>query len=85
MCAIYLNNGVEGFITSFNIMRQYQKQGYGKVLIQHVLKEAALQNYPFVALEVDKNNDSAVAFYKKNAFVMEGEYENWLIMKAKLI
>lgn len=84
MCAIYLNNGIEAFITSFNVTQQFQNQGYGKILMQHVLHEAKQQNYKIIILEVDKNNEKAILFYKKNSFVVEEEHENWLVMKAKL-
>ncbi len=82
MCAIYLNNGIEGFITSFNISKQFQNQGYGKLLLERVLHEAKLQNYKTVTLEVDKNNNNAIAFYKKFAFKIERAYENWLVLKV---
>lgn len=84
MCAIYLNNVTEGFITSFNVSKQSQNKGYGKILLQHVLYEAKQQNYTTITLEVDKNNVKAITFYKKNSFVIEREYENWLVLKAKL-
>lgn len=85
MCAIYLNNGIEGFITSFNISKQIQNKGYGKILLQHVIHEAKLQNYTTIALEVNKKNDKAITFYKKNSFVIVGEHENWFIMKNDYI
>lgn len=84
LCAIYLNNQVEGYITSFNIKRKYQNQGYGKLLMQHVMNEAKQQSYKTITLEVDIDNYKAIAFYKKNSFKEKREHGKWIILEVVL-
>lgn len=84
MCAIYLNNEKEGFITSFNVVKTSQNNGYGTILMQYVLNEAKKQKYTTVALKVDCNNQKAINFYKKNLFFIEEKIDNWITMRIYL-
>lgn len=81
MCAIYLNNEKEGFITSFNVVKASQKKGYGTILMQHVLHQAKKEKYTTVTLKVDCRNEKAIAFYKKNLFFIDEKIDNWIIMR----
>lgn len=57
-------------ILRIGIAPNYQQQGYAQQLLHYVLTNLAKHNVASVILEVRKNNDAALALYKKNEFQM---------------
>ncbi len=78
-------------ITLLSVIKEYRKQGIGAALITQFLEEMAMQNIKKVELEVRKNNETAIKFYKKHGFtitdILKGFYqtgEDACIMRRSL-
>lgn len=55
-------------IYSIAILPEFQNQGLGRQLMQHILKYATTHGYEKLILEVDANNTALVAWYKDFGF-----------------
>lgn len=60
-------------LTALYLLPQFQNQGLGTLLFNEYLKEYK-QSIREINVEVEKENISAINFYKKNNFVIEEEY-----------
>jgi len=59
-------------ILMLSISEKQRRQGLGSTLLNHFLKEMALQNIKQIDLEVRVDNKHAIKFYQKNGFnIME--------------
>lgn len=56
------------FITMIAILPEYRRLHIGQKLIDYCRNDAIDRGYKFIRLEVDKENEIAKAFYKKNKF-----------------
>lgn len=56
-------------IMNFLINPNYQRQGFGKELLDHLLN--SFNDIKLVTLEVRKSNKQAITFYNKNGFVLD--------------
>lgn len=54
--------------------KNYQKYGLGKLLLDHAIASAKLQNCDHIKLGVWEHNENAKAFYKKMGFVQTGQH-----------
>lgn len=57
--------------------RPYQRQGYGRKLLEHALSYAKAQQSYVAYLEVRRSNLIAIALYKKMQFRLIGERKNY--------
>ena len=58
----------EAHILNLSVAKQYQKQGLGRYLLEHVLKVAKQYKASNLFLEVRPSNISAIALYEKLGF-----------------
>ena len=83
-------NRIVGFIvTSFQaaevhilnicVHPDFQHQGYGQKLMEHVLALAKARENGIVFLEVRKSNKKAISLYQKLHFVQIGERKNYYL------
>ena len=56
------------------IKPNYQKHGIGKLLLNHAIELALLNNKQKIWLGVWEHNENAIAFYKKLGFVQTGAH-----------
>ena len=61
-------------IMSIGIYPQYRRRGYGEMLINKI-KDMHVNKT--ITLNVQKNNEAAICFYKKNGFKIIGELINY--------
>jgi len=64
------------YIFSFMIKKAYRSKGYGTVFLEKITKKIAKENIKKVILTVSKDNLRALKLYKKQGFVVEGDYKN---------
>lgn len=83
-CAIYLNDGETGYISSIAIKKEWQNRGIGKQLWTNVLEYTTSKKIKKVELNVSKTNKSAMAFYKSLNFEEVEENNHWIKMRYKV-
>lgn len=59
----------QGQITTIGINPKYQKQGYGKILLEYLINQAKAKEAETISLEVRVSNDTAIALYEKYGFI----------------
>lgn len=67
----------EVYITNVAVNENYRGKGYGKMLVNHLIKQCEAENALFVTLEVRKSNENAIALYKICGFKKVGERKNF--------
>lgn len=77
MAAIYINDTVNkvAYISLISILKQNHKSGNGQQLLNHIIQIAIIAQMRVIKLEVQKMNQPAIQFYKKNKFTIQGETE----------
>lgn len=82
--AYYKNNlkTKKAFLSMIVINSKYQGQGYGQQLIDYLFLDCKNSGMKTLSLEVNKYNNKALKFYRKNNFVKESESKNsiWLVV-----
>jgi [ribosomal protein S18]-alanine N-acetyltransferase len=79
LVARMLDSGVEREVEIYNlaILPSLQNQGFGQVLITHLINQCSKNNVTKIWLEVRKSNIKAIKFYQKNTFVEVGSRKNF--------
>ena len=74
-CAYYANdmNTKTGYITQIAIHEDFRRQGLGRRLIRECIDDMKRSGMNRVRLEVRKDNDGAIAFYKSEGLAFESE------------
>lgn len=67
----------EVYITNVAVNENYRGKGYGKMLVNHLIKQCEAENALFVTLEVRKSNENAIALYEICGFKKVGERKNF--------
>ena len=67
----------EVYITNVAVNENARGKGYGKMLVNHLIKQCELENALFVTLEVRESNKNAIALYEKCGFKKVGERKNF--------
>ena len=67
----------EVYITNVAVNENARGKGYGKRLVNHLIKQCEAENALFVTLEVRKSNENAIALYEKCGFKMVGERKSF--------
>lgn len=57
-------------IVNIAVKKDYQRQGYGQRMLDHLIGEANKMGCEFVHLEVRTSNEAALNLYKKNGFIV---------------
>jgi [ribosomal protein S18]-alanine N-acetyltransferase len=79
LIARMLDSGVEREVEIYNlaILPSLQNQGFGQVLITHLINQCSKNNVTKIWLEVRNSNTKAIKFYQKNTFVEVGNRKNF--------
>lgn len=80
-CAIYLNSGTYGYISSIAVLKEWQGLGVGNLLWNQVLEFAIEKQVRMIELMVYQDNHNARKFYKKLGFRMVKQVGNWSRLK----
>lgn len=67
----------ETHILNLCVHPDYQRKGFGKELLLHVLKEAKTRGVGIAFLEVRRSNRNAIALYQKMHFIQVAERKNY--------
>lgn len=67
----------EVYITNVAVNGACRGKGYGKKLVNHLLKQSELEKAFFVTLEVRESNKNAIKLYEKCGFKKIGERKNF--------
>jgi [ribosomal protein S18]-alanine N-acetyltransferase len=74
LAGFYIAQQIADQLELFNICvsKATQGKGYGQALLQHVLSEGRTRGVTEVLLEVRSSNQTAIALYQRNGFVING-------------
>lgn len=72
------------FITNVSIEKEFQGKQLAKKLIEEVIQINKENNFLHILLEVHKENNLAIQFYKKNNFDIKQEKNNYFVMEYKI-
>ncbi len=67
----------EVYITNVAVSEKCRGKGYGKLLVNHLIKQSELEKAFFISLEVRKSNENAIKLYEKCGFKLIGERKNF--------
>lgn len=67
----------EVYITNVAVNEEKRGKGYGKMLVNHLIKQCEAENALFVTLEVRKSNENAIGLYENCGFKKVGERKNF--------
>jgi len=72
----FASYGVEKNSDDFKLHKLYvitdvHHKGYGKALLQRVIAEVKKRSGKHLILQVNRNNEKAIAFYLRNGFLIE--------------
>jgi perosamine synthetase len=66
------------------VLPDYQSRGYGKQLMDFLMKYAILESIHSLRLTVDKTNNRAIALYKKYQFSILSDEEKYYLMERHI-
>jgi len=69
----------ECHILNICVDRDFQRQGWGRKLLDHALQHAKQQRISIAYLEVRRSNSRAIALYKKMKFHLIGERKGYYV------
>lgn len=64
-------------IINFYIDKEYQNQGFGKMMLEFVIELVRSTNVPTISLEVRESNERAIHLYEKYGFKYSHTRENY--------
>ncbi len=67
----------EVYITNVAVNGNCRGKGYGKILVNHLIKQSETERAFFITLEVRKSNEKAIKLYEKCGFKLIGERKNF--------
>lgn len=82
--SVYMNQGTQGYISSFAISSEYQRKGLGKKLWKEVESYAKDKNITEIFLEVSRKNKTAFLFYQCLGFEIEETNEECIKMRKQV-
>ncbi|MDF2880326.1 MAG: acetyltransferase [Clostridiaceae bacterium] len=74
MCSVNFEDK-ESSIFGLGILPEYQGNGYGKQMLNLILRNTAEENIKNIFIEVDSTNEKAFNLYKNNGFEIEVAFE----------
>lgn len=74
-CAFYMNDFINStaYISLIAVREEYQNMHVGTALIQYVKQAAVINDIRKIRLEVDKDNEKAIRFYRNHQFTIESQ------------
>lgn len=75
LVAVYMNDLANGyaFITNVSVNKAHGGQGIAKRLLEQCIEDARKHGFKTIGLEVSKENQIAIALYKKLGFIILAE------------
>ena len=67
----------EVYITNVAVSEFCRGKGYGKTLVNHLIKQSELEKAFFITLEVRESNENAISLYEKCGFKLIGKRKNF--------
>ena len=67
----------ECYIANIAVLPDFRKNGFGKAITTHLIKEAEKQSCEFISLEVRPSNTPAVSMYSSLGFEKVGRRKNF--------
>lgn len=67
----------EAEVLQFVVKRSFQKNGYGRILLQQIFKILTMQQVRQIFLEVRENNIAAISLYQSCGFAIVGRRANY--------
>ncbi|MCS4522610.1 GNAT family N-acetyltransferase [Clostridium botulinum] len=67
------------FIVNFGILSNFRKEGYGKVLLNHILNKLKIKGFKKVMIRVSSENEIALNLYKSLGFLSYKEKHVFII------
>ena len=71
------------YIVNFGILKEYRGKGYGKYLIQYLVKLIKSFGFNKVYIKVDSDNNKALKLYEAMGFEICNKYFKFMIIKNK--
>nr|WP_025776461.1 GNAT family N-acetyltransferase [Clostridium botulinum] len=75
---VILENNIP-FIVNFGILSNFRKEGYGKVLLNHILNKLKIKGFKKVMIRVSSENKIALNLYKSLGFLSYKEKHVFII------
>ncbi|XKE43999.1 GNAT family N-acetyltransferase [Halomonas organivorans] len=72
------------FITLFLVAPEARGKGVARSLLHEVAIDSFRKGFDYVTLHVRRDNITALRFYEKNGFIIEGGYGNQLHLKVSV-
>ncbi len=67
----------EGQITNIATHPSYRRQGYGKAIVEALIKHAKNEGLASISLEVRESNNAAITLYRDFGFKVEGKRKDF--------
>ena len=67
----------EVYITNVAVNTDCRGMGYGKILVNHLIKQSEVEKAFFITLEVRESNENAISLYEKCGFKLIGKRNNF--------
>ena len=67
----------EGQITNIATHHDYRRQGYGRAIVEALVKHARMNGLDSISLEVRESNRAAIDLYTKLGFKVEGKRKDF--------
>ncbi|HKJ18028.1 MAG TPA: ribosomal protein S18-alanine N-acetyltransferase [Xanthomonadales bacterium] len=75
--AIQTHAAGESHLLNLCVDPEWQRAGYGSILLEHAICQAAVKRCTSMFLEVRPSNPAAIRLYKTRGFVVVGERRNY--------
>ncbi|MCW6066421.1 GNAT family N-acetyltransferase, partial [Clostridium sporogenes] len=75
---VILENNIP-FIVNFGILPNFRKEGYGKVLLDHILNKLKIKGFKKVMIRVSSENEVALNLYRSLGFLLYKEKHVFII------
>lgn len=81
---VAMNAGDDEELLTLTVTPEYARRGYGRLLLETLLKEARLRGAQRLFLEVRQSNTPAIRLYESMGFTMTGMRKNYYTIPADL-
>jgi ribosomal protein S18 acetylase RimI-like enzyme len=75
--------GDEIGIYAFGVLPEYRRRGYGRQMLEEIIREIRAKSQKTIKLEVDTRNTAAINLYRSCGFVIRTTYNYYIIDIAK--
>lgn len=75
--SIHMQTGGECHLLNLCIAPRWQRHGFGRILLDHVVRQALAQGGYCIYLEVRRSNRAGIRLYRKRGFRVVGERKDY--------